>query len=182
MEYIIPAVTLAVVYALLQFIMSRSRKKTVVYGETLIMKYSIVMPIIGYISISFGILIAVITIFQLVPTTGNEVVPYLTGFFVLMGLFLVLFQNRITVIITDVDISYKGLFTQKKISWSEINRVSFSFFSEFVFASRGKQIKINVMFNGFLGFLEIMKNKLDPSIYNEAIKKYDTAYGKSSQK
>jgi hypothetical protein len=180
MEYITTLIIIIVVSFVIKGIRSSSKKKSFVGADgTLILKYSVVLSVIGYITIGFGFLMWIVTIFDLIETTGDEVLPYLVSFFVILGLPLILIEKNIRVLISDEKICYTGI-TKKmvEILWSDIVKVSFSFTSQIVLHTVYAKIKLNTELSGFESFIEMMKLKLEPALYENALQEMNKALSK----
>jgi hypothetical protein len=142
---------------------------------TMVLKYPGFITVLGYVVIGFGLLCGIITVFHIIPTTGDEVVPYLVLFFVLLGAPLVLLGHGTRVLVTEEKVQYAGVFKKVEIRWEEIQKVTFSFTSELVLQSGTAKIKLNMMITGFEGFVDMMKRKLDPALYEKALQNWEKA-------
>ena len=178
MYFMIGAVVAVVVTVVMRILFSVARKSpAVTTGEgTMVLKYPGLIPGIGYFSMGFGALIGLVCIFHLVPTTGDEVAPFLVLFFVLLGLPLVILGHGVRWLLSDEKIRYEGLFRRaKEIRWEEVRKVAFSLTAELVLESESAKIKLNYLLAGFPSFVEVMKRKLDPSLYEAAMQKLEKA-------
>ncbi len=174
MQLISTVIIIILVTFLVRHFINASKNTVPLVGGALVLKYPGFMAVIGYAVIAFGALIVIVTEFQIIPTTGNEVVPYLAGFFVVLGLPLVLIEKRVRAVVTEEKVGYTGLVSKyREIRWDQVREVRFSFTSEIVLSAGETRIKLNVILAGFEGFVEIMKRKLDPSLYSEALGKYE---------
>ena len=177
MYFMIGAVVAVVVTLVMRILFSVARKKPAVTGDgTIVLKYPGHIPGIGYFSMGFGALIGIVTIFHLIPTTGDEIAPFLVLFFVLLGVPLVIIGHGVRCLFDDEKIRYEGLFRRvKEIRWEEIRKVAFSLTAELVLESESAKIKLNYLLAGFPSFVEVMKRKLDPSLYEAAMQKLEKA-------
>ena len=57
----------------------------------------------------------------------------------------------------------------REIPWGEVERVTFSWTSELILHGRGTRVRLNTLLAGFDGFLEVMKRKLEPALYAQAL-------------
>lgn len=178
METITLILIIVIVTIVVRYAFSFSKKKAPVsHDGTMILKYPFLIALIGYFSIIFGVLIGVVTVLQLVKTTGNEAVPFLVSFFVLLGLPLVLMQARTRALVTDDKIRFTGILNRvKEIRWDAIEQVSFNFMSELVLKTKDTAIKLNMMLAGFNDFTAMIKQKLDPSLYGAALERLGKAH------
>lgn len=176
MPYLTTAITILVVSIVLRYLLlSGKREPDRQRDGTLVFKYPGFVAVIGYIAIGFGVLIGIVTVFQIIPTTGDEVVPYLVLLFVLLGLPLVVIEKGIRITATDQMVRYVGPTKKaREIRWDEVRKVTFSFTSELVLHSELTRIKLNTMLVGFESFVEAMKKKLDPALYEKALQGYET--------
>ena len=142
----------------------------------MVLKYPGFMAFIGYIAIGFGAIIGIITGSHLVKTTGDKLVPYIILFFVVLGLPLVLIVRCIRIVVMDEKILYIGITKKvKEIRWDEIRKVTFSKTVELILRSEETKIKLHMDLVGFESFLELMKQKLDPSLYEKALQDWEAA-------
>jgi len=130
------------------------------------------VAVVGYVAVGFGALIAGVTVFRLVPMTGEEAVPYLVLGFVLLGLPLSLLGSAVPITVTGEAVRSSGLRRRaREIRWSEVERVTFTWGSALVLHSEGTRIRLNTLLAGFDGFVEVMKRKLDPALYAQALER-----------
>jgi hypothetical protein len=135
------------------------------------LRYPLFMASVGYAAMGFGALIGIITRFQIIKTTGNEVVPFLIAFFIILGLPLVVGQRRIRLVISDRGLLLSGLWKRyPEMLWLEIRSVDFNAISQMVLRTDNNTIRINIMLVGFASVIEMMKQKLDPAMYEKALR------------
>lgn len=177
MKYLTNAIVIIVVSIILRYLFTLTKKQPVINKEgEIVLKYPGFVGGIGYFVIGFGVLIGIIGGFHLVKTTGDEVLPYLVLFFVVLGLPMVLMSNNNRVLATNQKIQYTGITKKvREIRWDEIRKVTFSFTSELVLQSELIKIKLNIMLAGFENFVEFMKPKLDPALYEKALQAWEKA-------
>ena len=177
MQYLSTALVILAVTIVMRYVVASARRKPDVQEDgAMVLRLPGFIAGIGYAAVGFGALIAAVTVFQLVPTTGNEVVPYLVSFFVVLGLPLVLLANRIRITVTDQGVRSVG-FTKKvrEMRWDEVRKVTFSITSELVLHSDRARIKLNTMLVGLQSFIEVMKQRLEPTLYEKALQECETA-------
>jgi hypothetical protein len=177
MEYLTTAAVIIIVTLVIKGIHDTAKKTPYMAApNAMVLKYHRAIAIVGYVVIGFGFSMGIVTIFQLIPTTGDEVLPYLVSFFVLLGLPLILMEKNIRVTVTDELVRYTGI-TKKSVEvrWDQVRRVTFSVLSQIVLHSDTAQVKLNTELEGLDAFIEKMKQKLEPSLYEKAIEEMEKA-------
>ncbi|MBN1523847.1 MAG: PH domain-containing protein [Spirochaetales bacterium] len=155
------------------------RKKAIVTASgTMVMKYPVLVAIFGYIGIGFGLAAGIIAYSNIIPVTGTEAVPFLVLGFVLMGLPHVILQANVRVIVDEETIRYSGFLRKnREVRWEKILEVRFSFTSELVLYSDTTKIKINSIMKGYAAFIDRLKQKCVPALWEDAVKKSDRVTG-----
>ena len=177
MHYLSTAVTILAISIVLRFLLASGRRAPERCREgALVLRYPGFVAVVGWVAIGFGALIAAVTVFRLVPMTGEEAVPYLVLGFVLLGLPLVLPGIAVRITVTEEAVRSSGLRKgTREIPWAEVERVTFSWTSELVLHSGRARIRLNTLLSGFDGFLEVMKRKLDPALCEQALERCTVA-------
>ncbi len=177
MNYLTTIIVIIVVTFLMRYLLTFAKKQPATNEDgSMVLKYPGFMAVIGYTAIGFGVLIGIITVFQIVPTTGNEVVPYLVSFFVVLGLPLVLIGTFTRITVTDQKVQLTGITGKvKEIRWEEINKVTFRWTAELILHSEHAKVKLNMILIGFNSLVETMKQKLDPALYEKALQEWEKA-------
>lgn len=179
MSYFSTAITLLAVGIVLRYVLAAGRRRPrVLQDGTMVLKYPGSVAAIGGAAIGFGALAGVVTWLDLIPTTGDEALPYLVLGFVLLGLPLVLLERAVRVFAGEQAVRRAGLFGKAaELRWEEVRAVSFSAASQLVLRGERTRIRLNAMLVGFDSFVELLKGKLQPELYAEALRRWQTAAG-----
>jgi hypothetical protein len=91
--------------------------------------------------------------------------------FSLLSLLLMLVSRNVRYIVSDEGIKYYNLTGKsKEIKWSEIKGVRFGKVSlELSIFSESQKIKLHMHLAGFYSFIDIMKEKIKPELYEESV-------------
>ena len=173
MNYLGTLIIFIVVSFLMKYLMSSSKKQPIINEkEGMTLKMNKAYGIIGYIGIAFTTAIGIIA--SLGTVKSNEdlfIVIGLVLFFLMLSVPLVLVSKKMKVEADNKKVRYFGINGKTKIiMWSEINNVKFSkSMLELTLITDSTKVKIHMHFIGFSGFIELMRSKIDYTLYKDAI-------------
>lgn len=180
MHYITSGIIFAVVIVLMKHLTSSSKKQPILNGEgVMVLRMNKNYSIFGYMNIAISAMIGIIPCLGLVETIGDTfIILCLVLFFIGSGTLLVLVSRNTKVEIYDEKIRYYGITGKvKEIQWEDIRKVTFGKTSlELSLITMYEKIKIHMHMVGFLSFIELMKKKIDYSLYEEACDKIGQIY------
>lgn len=134
-----------------------------------------------YSALGWFLIILSIIIFIFAPREGSGLASILFIFLMFFGggcLFVLI--SKIKIVVTQEKIIYYGLFNKTiTINWIDIDSVVFNELSqELILKSDTSKIKLEPFLIGINDFKECMKEKLNPSLYEDALEKFSKYTGK----
>ena len=92
-----------------------------------------------------------------------------------MSIYIILYVFIFRISVDNEKVISIGTFGNvKELMWKDIKKVSYILINEQLTLEDGHQkIKVDVKFIGVNEFLDVMKNKVDPSIYSSAYNKFN---------
>lgn len=177
MEFVIKIIIIAIVTIFMKYLYSKSKKKLKRNIDgTIILKLSKAIEIIGIVAIIVSIIIAVIATMGSVKTKEDlYCVLALIAFFIVLGVPLILIYRNYRVEVTNEKLIYSNMFGKiVEFSWYDLDKITFHQASqEFHLKSGNKKITVYLYVVGLQDFLQIVKEKVNESIYLEALIKYE---------
>ncbi|MFA6190293.1 MAG: hypothetical protein WC711_02135 [Candidatus Staskawiczbacteria bacterium] len=166
---------LTIIFFLSRVANERNQKPEKLGGET-ILKPSRLFYYLGVLSIIIG---ASMWLFFISDTNRTNqaiiVISLISAFFLLSGTYLCAYVIRYFVKYSEKGIVYRGLFGKtKEMDWSDVKKITFSDISTYLKLKNGP-IVINIypMTKGFDSFINKLKEKISPQLYQEALDKME---------
>lgn len=164
-----------IVVSLLMVYLSKTSKKQPVLNKdgTMILKLDNVYGLVGYTGVIISGVIPITDLLGIVES--QEDVLQIIGISVLsliLSIPLILLARNYKVEVTEDIIRYYSITGKtREIMWIDINKVKFGKISlELSLYTDYYKIKLHAHLIGFPSFIEIMKQKLKPSLYEDALK------------
>ena len=179
MQAIIVVLSTLGVTFLMRYLTASSTKKPVKYkiGKTeyFILKYNKIYSTVGIASVILSGILAILayTGIMLTRTKGETIAAIsVVLLFLILGIPLILVYRNIKIEVSKEKIRYWNLFGNiKEISWNEIKKVEcINKGKTLKLVTDKKCISVDTQMVGFLTFNMVMRDKLDRSIYIDAVK------------
>lgn len=173
MKYLSTVIVVAVTLAFMKYLGASSKKQPEANREgVLILKMNQAYGIVGYIGIAFSVAIGIIASLGTVKSIQDLIVVIILVLFILsLSMPLILVSKKSKIEVDGEKIKHFGISGKiKTIYWVEIKKVKFSrSMMELSFITDKSKIKAHMHMIGFFELVNIMKAKIDHSIYKDAI-------------
>ncbi len=164
-------IVVAVVMGLSSYLMASSKMKPMLNSEgVMVLKMSKLFGIVGFMAVALAAVIAILAYFGSVTQENLWGVTILFTLPFGIGVLFILVSKNMRVEVDDEKITYYGITNKTKvILWEDITQVKFSKrMAELSLITSHEKIKIYMQFIGFYSFVELIKKRLDSSLYKEA--------------
>lgn len=150
---------------------SGSEASLVTFNETGKLELSVnkLYGLCGVISLILGVIVLIL--FAISDGSQMKSMLSITALFIGLGAVLVGYFMNTSAVISHDELTYVGMTKKiKKLKWHEIEKVTFNKNSqELILTSKADKIKFHSHLIGFGSLVEIIRTKLDKSIYKDAI-------------
>lgn len=178
-------IVLAVSY-LMRYLAQQSKRPAQVENEgNKVLRMPMIYEVIAWVGLAFSAFLAIIGIlFNSHSTVDKFGWLSIFGFFLILGVPLILVRRNTKLVFNDDGVTYTNSFLKNEtISWKEIKTVSFK---HKTLTLRGDNKKIGVSYSmiGFQNFIDFIKTKLSSSVFETALKeleKFSTSVGTGRQ-
>jgi hypothetical protein len=174
--------TVVTVTLLMKYLVNSSKKEPIIdESGKMILRINKAFAVIGYIVVLAAIFIIIIACLGTVKSQSDLlIVICLTAFFALLGIILILYSHNFKVEVNEEKIIGFGMFGKsKEIKWNDIKKLKFNKTSmELIVISDTAKIKIYPHLIGFPNLVNLIKQKLDASMYQEVLQQIEIANNK----
>ncbi|MES2952929.1 MAG: hypothetical protein V4674_00010 [Patescibacteria group bacterium] len=181
MNIILPIVTSL---AVLWYMLKRSRVPTETNTDgKKVLKFNVIAEAVGWVCLLFSVFVVFI-----VPSLTRPVFEWESSDWVSTGLVLLFFiSTGVTIIVCcrkwrllfdDTSIEIVPIFAKRRvIEWKDIQEMKFNEGTQSVtLRTADQKIDVTMYLNGFQDFINMVKQKIDPSISASALEKLDKVY------
>ncbi|KNY25395.1 hypothetical protein Bccel_0655 [Pseudobacteroides cellulosolvens ATCC 35603 = DSM 2933] len=166
-------IIITVVFALMKYLGESTKKHAAVVSEgTIILKMNQAYGVIGYIGIVCSAVIGVIASLGTVKSVQDLIIVIgLVLSFLALSMPLVLISKKMKIEVDEEKIKHFGITGKiKTIYWNEIKTVKFSKTAlELSLITDKIKVKLHMHLIGFNDMVNIMKAKIDYSLYRDAL-------------